>query len=206
MKSTGLRSLALFLLVSPFLLASRTDAAAVSAIRVDTITHGVKLSLSIPRQTYPKDALVTVTVRLQNVSRHTLLVLGNNPSTVSVFDSSHQAVYWPRTPFMDRSFAHLSGPRHPPIKLRPRKQLVTSYFVILRGPLLQAQATVGPQGKEHDIQGPMLSLTLTDEAPPTVTVMETPTLHATITPASADSGPLYFVEQAVGGRPRRRMT
>jgi hypothetical protein len=81
------------------------------------------------------------------------------------------------------------------MKLGPHRVLVASYFVILRGPLLQADAMVGPRGKEHAIQGPILLLRLTDEAPPTVTVMETPTLHATITPPPGVSTPPYFVEQ-----------
>jgi hypothetical protein len=195
MKRTGLRSFALFLLTSPFLLASRTDAAA-SAIRVDTITHGVKLSLSIPRQIYPKDALVTVTVRLQNVSRHTVLVSANNYPDAIVLDAAHQEVYSARDPLLDRALFELHGPGpRPPMKLRPHRVLVASYFVVLRGPLLRADAMVGSRGKEHAIQGPTLPLTLTDEAPPTVTVMVTPTLHATITPPPGVSSPPYFVEQ-----------
>lgn len=83
------------------------------------------------------------------------------------------------------------------MKLRPHHGLAISYFVVLRGPLLQAVAMVGPRGKEHDVHGPILPLTLTDEAPPPVSVSEIPALHATITPppgVSVSVSP-YFIEQ-----------
>jgi hypothetical protein len=189
------RNLNLVLLMSPFLLTSRTDAASASATVVSTTTRGVKLSLSIPRRTYPKDALVTVTVRLQNVSRHTVLVSVNNYPNAIVLDSAHHELYSARDSLSDRALFELHGPGpRPPMKLRTHRGFVISYFVILRGPLLQAVAMIGSRGKEHDIHGPTLPLTLTDEAPPPVTVTGTPTLHATITPPPGVSAPPYFVE------------
>jgi hypothetical protein len=127
--------------------------------------------------------------------RHTVLVSVNNYPDAIVLDAAHQEVYSARDPLLDRALFELHGPGpRLPMKLRPRRVLVGSYFVVLRGPLLQADAVVGPRGKEHAIQGPTLPLTLTDEAPPAVTVMATPTLHATITPPGVSSPP-YFVEQ-----------
>lgn len=196
-KASGLRSWFVIVLVVVSLVSpGHAGAASVSAVQVSTTAHGVRLSLSIPRQTYPKNALVTVTVRLHNASRHTVLVSGNDPLTVTVFDSSHQAVYWPREPLGENTLFDLHGPGpRPPMKLRPHRVLVFSDFVILRGPLLQARAMIGPRGKEHALAGPLLPLTLTDEATPAVTVAETPTLHATITPPTGVSGSPYFVEQ-----------
>jgi hypothetical protein len=177
--------------------AARANASSVAtALRVDTVTHGVKLSLSVPRQTYPKNALVTATLSLQNVSRHTVLVSVNNYPDVVVLDSAHGEVYSGRHPLLDRALFDLHGPGpRSPMKLRPHRVLVAAYFVVLRGPLLQAQAVVGSQGKEHVIHGPTLPLTLADEAPPTLTVMETPTIHAIIAPPPGVSAPPYFVEQ-----------
>jgi hypothetical protein len=185
---------ALFLLTS-VLAVAKAHATPASAIRVETVTHGVKLSLSIPRRTYPKNALVTVMVRLQNVSRHTVLVSVNNYPNAMVLDSAHHELYSARDPLSDRALFELHGPGpRPPIKLSPHHGFAVSYFVILRGPLLQAVAMVGPRGKERDIHGPTLPLTLTDEAPPPVTVTETPTLHATIAPPPSVTAPPYFVE------------
>jgi hypothetical protein len=188
-------SSALFLLTS-VLAVAKAQATPTSAVHVDTITHGVKLSLSIPRRTYPKNALVTVMVRLQNVSRHTVLVSVDNYPNAIVLDSAHHELYSARDPLSDRALFELHGPGpRPPMKLRTHLVLVASYFVILRGPLLQAYVMIGPRGKEHDIHGPTLPLTLTDEAPPPVTVTGTPTLHATITPPPGVSAPPNFVEQ-----------
>jgi hypothetical protein len=188
-------SLAVALLLSAWSPVSRTNASSVATLHVDTVTHGVKLSLSVPRQTYPKDALVRVTVRLQNVSRHTVLVSGNNPATVVVLDSSHQAVYRPDTPFLGRALFGQSVPPRLAIKLRPNQRLVNSFFLILRGPLLQAEATLGARAQEYSIRGALVPLTLTDETPPTVVVAALPTIHATITPPRGVSGPPYFVEE-----------
>lgn len=188
-------SLVVALMLSVCVPVARTDASSVTAVRVDTVMHGVKLSLSVPRRTYPRNALVTVTVRLENVSRRTVLVSGNNPSTVAVLDASHQAVYWPEMPFMGQELFDHSVPRRPTISLRPHHHLTRSYFVILRGPLLQAQATLGTPGKERDIRGTFVPLTLTEEAAPVARVSARPTVHATITPPAGVAGPLYFVEQ-----------
>jgi hypothetical protein len=195
-RATRSKNLVLLLLIASCLGTSRTYAASASAIRVETVAHGVRLSLSIPRRTYPKNALVTVTVRLQNVSRHTVLVSVNNYPDAIVLDSAHQEVYSARDPLSDRALFALIGPGpRPPMKLRPHHGITISYFVILRGPLLQAHAMIDTGGKELEVHGPILPLTLTHEALPRVTVIETPTLHATITPPPGVSAPPYFVEQ-----------
>lgn len=185
------------LLLSAWSPVPRTNASSLASKRVDTVTHGVKLSLRIPRQTYPKNGLVKVTVRLENVSRHTVLVSGNNPSMVVVSDASQQVVYWPDAPFMGQELFGQSMARRPTIHLRPHHHLARSYFVILRGPLLQAHATLGVPAKERNIGGAFVPLALTDEAAPAVTVSDTPTIHATITPPAGTVGPPYFVEQTL---------
>jgi hypothetical protein len=103
------------------------------------------------RRSYPRNALVRVTVRLENVSGHTVLVSGNNPAMVVVSDASHQVVYWPDAPFMGQELFGQSMARRPTIHLRPHHHLARSFFVILRGPFLQAQATLGAPAKESGI-------------------------------------------------------
>jgi hypothetical protein len=142
MKHNAPRSFGLLLLLAPLSYPRGTGAAPVSAVQIETTTHGVKLFLSIPRRTYPRNALVRVTVRLQNISRRTVLVSGNNPSTVVVLDASHRAVYWPDTPFLGQALFGESVPPRLPLKLRPQQRPVNSFFLILRGPLLQAEATL----------------------------------------------------------------
>lgn len=109
MRSVVATSSAFFLFISVIVVA-KAHAAPVFAVRVDTITHEVKLSLSIPRRTYPRDALVTVTLRLQNVSRHTVLVSVNNFPDAIVLDAAHQEVYSARDPSCDQALFELIGP------------------------------------------------------------------------------------------------
>jgi hypothetical protein len=189
-------SLIVLLLLTVWSPVPRTNASSVAAaVQVDTVTHGVKLSLSIPSRTYPRNALVRVTVRLENVSRHTVLVSGNNPAIALVLDASHQVVYWPDSPFMGQELFGQSIARRPTIHLRPHHHLARSYFVILRRPLLQAQATLGAPGKEYDIGAAFVPLALTDEAAPMAIVTGAPSIHAAITPPAGTVGPPYFVEQ-----------
>jgi hypothetical protein len=151
MRHNALRSFGLLLLLAPLSYPRGTGAAPVSAVQIETTTHGVKLSLSVPRRSYPRNALVRVTVRLENVSGHTVLVSGNNPAMVVVSDASHQVVYWPDAPFMGQELFGQSMARRPTIHLRPHHHLARSFFVILRGPFLQAQATLGAPAKESGI-------------------------------------------------------
>lgn len=197
MKHSALRRFGLLLLLTLLSYPQGTGAASVSAVQSETTTHGVKLTLSMPRRSYPRNALVRVTVGLENVSRRAVLVSGNNPATVAVLDTSRQVVYWPDTPFMGQELFGQSMPRRPTIHLPPHHHLTRSFFVILSGPLLQAQTTLGVPGKERDIGGAFVPLTLTDEAAPTVAVSDRPTIHAAITPPAGAAGPPYFVEQTL---------
>jgi hypothetical protein len=54
--------------LAPFAISRHVDAQSNPPIMASAVSHGVHISLLIPRQTYPKDALVRFTVTLQNVS------------------------------------------------------------------------------------------------------------------------------------------
>lgn len=58
----------LVLLVSLFPYAGPVSASADASITVAAVSHGVRVTLTIPRQDYPLDALARFTVTLQNVS------------------------------------------------------------------------------------------------------------------------------------------
>lgn len=51
-------------------------------------SHGVRMALTIPKRSYPRDSLVQVTLRLRNVSRHAVLVSTNNGPSVQVLDGA----------------------------------------------------------------------------------------------------------------------
>ena len=56
-------------LIAVILLVSPTYRSAIAPIHISGISHGMRLSLSVPRSTYPKGALILATVRVTNVSQ-----------------------------------------------------------------------------------------------------------------------------------------
>ena len=56
------------LFLAPFAIPGHVEARSNTPITVSAVAHGVRISLLIPRRSYPQDALVQFTVTLQNVS------------------------------------------------------------------------------------------------------------------------------------------
>jgi len=193
----ALTSLFFLLLFSLPSFTHRVHARGVFAVYTQIVTHGVKLSVSVPRRTYPENALVNVTVRLQNLTPHNVFMSGNNGFSVAVLDSGHHLVYSADSPFMDASFFAQMGMRRPPVTLRPHRTTARSIFVIMRGPFLQAQVILVARGKsKHQVMGTdLLPLTLTHEPAPTVVVSGSPLIHAAITPPPGVFTLPYVVEQ-----------
>jgi hypothetical protein len=55
--------------LAPFAISRHVDAQSSAPITVGAVSHGVRISLLIPRRSYPQDALVQFTVTLQNISQ-----------------------------------------------------------------------------------------------------------------------------------------
>jgi hypothetical protein len=69
--------------------------------QVSTTSQGVKLKLSVPRQSYPQNALIRTTVTVRNVTAHDVIVPGlctiENPQVQVLTDAGDQ-VYPPVSP------------------------------------------------------------------------------------------------------------
>ena len=113
---------------------------------VITASHGLRLTLVLPKQVYAVDELVRMTVRVQNVSRHGMVPVVScdteNPR-VEVSARTGYVLYPPPVPF-------LTVPKCPAVQLAPllppgavweRHQLV-----IVRGHYIRASATFSPVG------------------------------------------------------------
>jgi len=162
--------------------------------RVDTITHGIKLSLILPKRVYVQDMLTKVTVRVQNVSRHPVRMYRyacpNGGLFVEVRDDAGRYLYPPA----------VAGPPviHCPkplvtLTLQPRQVLKRQVFVILRGSHLNAVVMRPLNGTKFP--GQPLIVPLNPGQIPQVALHTSPDLYATIRGSTPQQqGPLLYQE------------
>lgn len=169
----------------------------------------VRLSISVARTSYPREALVQVTVRMRNVSR-VPVVVGSaqavecpkiGPSAVML------SVQWTQVypPALHGGLIGSCGPYRldTPGSLRPLlpgRTAIRHQYVILRGPTIQAIATYYVPTADGYVQvhvtSKPISLSLYDAPKPTLTLTTSPALSATITPlAGAHAATLRLVSQ-----------
>jgi hypothetical protein len=150
--------------------------------------HGVRLSLSLPRSTYPHNALVRVRLTLTNLSRHTIYV-GSTAAPacawygpgVQVLGSSGQVLYPPATEWLLAS----CGPPILSRPLEPGRALRRTTFAILWGTAIRGVATLSTATlrKAVTIESPLLYPHMIDEAAPSLTLKRQPGLQLTVAPA-----------------------
>jgi hypothetical protein len=175
--------------------ATTTDRAVTSSITA----HGMRLTLSLRRGTYPRTALVRVRLTLMNISHHAIAV-GSTAAPecawfgpgVQVLDSAGQVLYPPATEWIMAS----CGPRIMPKPLAPGRTVHHTTFAILLGSAIRAVATLSTAtpGTATTIETPLLHLHMIDETTPQLTVPSQPSLHLTVTPATPKQrGAFLFV-------------
>lgn len=182
------------LVVLSFLTPSVVRAHPTERLTVSTVSHGVKLTLTASRRDYPKNALIRVSVRLENVSRHWKTIRGGGPlcgsnrPSAAVTTSAGLAVYPPAIPSVFSSCGRFLRGTHLP----PGGVLRAHPLIILRGNRVQAYATIDNQGTE--ITTKPLVLHLFPGVAPQVTITKTPFLQAAVRPATAGiKKRLYFL-------------
>lgn len=190
------RSAAVLLLVAAALLpGQRARAGRAPVMTASRTARGVRLTLDLPRQTYPRDALVRVSVTVQSVSRTPVLVgataapecMRRGPG-VQVLDAAGAAVYPPAAPWVMASCGHPIFPA----ALPPGHTLHHTMLTVLRGPEVRGVAAIGPMGSAHQVVTPPLRITFTDEPPPTLTLATAPNLHLIVTPSRAISSRMFY--------------
>ncbi len=162
-----------------------------STIRVDTISHHVRLSLIVPKQTYPQNALVRVTVQVQNLSRHLMDLRATSgrfcPTTspgIQVLNATGTVVYPPQVD----SYS-ICTPKPSDAILRPGHVIERRLLVILRARYLQAVVTIGA-----GIESAIVPLTLVSGSPPPLAVSHGPSPHIDIARQAGDHGPLHYFQ------------
>lgn len=158
------------------------------------VSRGLELALSLPRRSYPHNALVRVRVSVRNISSHMIRV-GASPAPecewsgpgVEVLSTAGAPLYPPAAPWIMPS----CGPPRLPRDLLPGRSLHHATLAVLRSNTIRAVVTLG-SGKE--IATPLLHLPVHDDPAPTLSIQKSPTLRLLVTPGtSAQHGPFYFV-------------
>lgn len=184
-----LRPLSLLL---PLLLLPLSPARATSNPRyqVDSVSHGLKLSLILAQRSYPENALVRVGVRVENVSAGTALLqqptlCSLNPE-VEVVAANHKILY---PPAVQGGKPATCSPRRSSLHLLPGHHMLWHVLVILRANRLRVVVLLQGHG---EVKGRLMSVSLTADPPPRVTIRTTPTVYAEVHPPGSVDGYMYY--------------
>jgi hypothetical protein len=169
-----------------------------SSLRVQTVSHGVKLTLIVPRLEYSADALVRPTVTVQNVSRHRVQLYsypsracypygGGNPEAQAL-DAGGNVLYPPAILGGPRVLCPPPAPPGGPPQLRPGQVIKHAMYVILRTDRLRARVWVEAQVGPSSYAG---------------LEVVTPDLHITLVPAVASQVTLHTSDGRLSAEIRR---
>jgi len=169
-------------------------------------SHGVELSLLLPRRTYPRNALVSTTVTLRNVSKHVVhlttspSINGSQGPQVSVLDARRNVVY---PPALQKLF-RFPNPSPGQLRLRPGEAYQTQMYVILRAAHLEAEALVQDPWR-RTIRTHVLTVRLMASKSPQVGLhIVSGSTYAEVRPMAAVRGPLLYMSAAISARSLKR--
>jgi len=170
---------------------------------ISAVSHGVKLTLVVPRRVYPRNALVRVVVTMRNLSRQDVQILGQGsyccfPYTLGavVRDMSDQIVY-PG----DRIESTL-GPPLSPLTVAPRHSMSQRVYLVLRAGRVQGVGQVQEGADIVTVVTPVVTIRLVTERAPRV-ILHAPVtdqLTATIRPPTHMKGYLYSLGSFLCGK------
>jgi hypothetical protein len=208
MEDSMRRLIALPLLLSLPLLMPVHRLSAASGIRIESVTHGIRMTLAVPSRTYPRDALIRVSLTLTNVSHGTRYIgSGLQEPEAYVLDSSGAEVYSPHDPLGDQTLLEQKGPGPRSFALLAGHAWRKTQYVVLRGEYIGFEAILGRpgHGNEISIRSGEAVVRLTEEPKPSVAITSSPTLHAVVNPVVPAQGPLHYLSEtswAVGDNAR----
>jgi len=188
------------LLLTPLLPVSTARGDSDPGRHAATTAHGLQVSLSLPRGAYPRDALVPVLVRLQNLSHRSIPVTQERDQQctvtlpwVHVMTHNGQIVYPPFLP--GGPFPHCPIIR--PITLRPGQVIQKQVLLILRDRYVQAGVTFAGTRccRDTNVVTRPLAIRFTFEPHPRAVLHVSPRAEVDIEPGSpAQKGRLYYDE------------
>jgi hypothetical protein len=171
--------------------------------------HGLVMTLTVPRTSYPRGALVRVKIVLHNVSTHDVGVLSPNAHQVEVLNRSGRTVFPPAMPYAPP----LPGPRPAVRPLGPGQTNATTEYVVMRGIHIRATQPYTPtwsptitQARDTLTTRP-IRLRLTSEMPPQIHLSQSadgPTADVTRRPEV--KGKMFLLSYADCGFPNYSYT
>jgi hypothetical protein len=191
------RALPALLLVVSFLVPQSAHATTSTGVSISSVSDGVRLTLTLPRRVYPRNALVRATLRIQNVGHHTILTrFGDGCAITNPFIE----VFDGRGRLMDQGPLIVSGnPGCPTIlgqPFLPGRTVRQHVFAVLRGRYVRAVLNVGKSLNGRLIT-PKLAVRLVHGKAPIVTIKQSKIgPFAQVDRPPGASGPLYFVGSA----------
>lgn len=188
---------ALLLLLTPANTGAQTGD---SKLEVVTEAQGVRVIMTVPHSTYPQNALVPVTVRIDNLSSSSVSPIptceDNNPG-VQVLMVNGQVVY-PVPNQIPTDPGHCPPGFGPSIA--PGQSLERQFLVVLRGPMVRVYWSLafatGAHADIHVVIGKPAALRLVVGQNPTAALQTTPQLSAQIQPPAGTIGPLWYIQMA----------
>jgi hypothetical protein len=186
------------LLLLPFHVPPSVNAHPPSLYTSQIGVHGVVLSVSLARRTYPQDALVRVTVRLVNVSRRAVQIGGTEAAIcrqhgpgVRVTDANNRQLYPPAAEWVLAS----CGPPIRPLPLVPGHALQRKLLAVLRGDRIQGVASLGNQSIQ--VLTPPVIVRLTNEPAPHLSLTTSSPAEIDVTPATPDQRGAFYLTTSI---------
>jgi hypothetical protein len=168
--------------------------------QVSSVAFGVKITLQMPRSTYPQNALARAVTIVQNVSSHPVSIrrpldgCWTNPTVITT--SADGKTVYPAG--LTTVFPH---PCKVPIirQLAPGQIIRATRYLVVRGPIIRGLVFVGA-GVASQLATPAFPVRLTEGTAPQVAIRSTPNgPYAQISPVLAAHGAVRFISSAECG-------
>jgi len=163
-------------------------------------SHGLAITLSVPKRAYPEGSLVPTTITVRNISHRPLGVLNSkcDPGIeTEVLNGAGDILYPPA--FRGQFEPNCLGrgpvcPNSPGLCLKPGKVLRISSIVVLLGARIRAEVTRATRYALSPLLGKPLTIRLTPSRAERVRMIPTSnnTFVARIYPVPAHAGRLYY--------------
>jgi hypothetical protein len=194
-------SICVLLVAAVSFLTGGAQAAHNGATVVSTTQDGIRLTLTVPGHVYARNALLRFTVRVQNVSRHSVLTnlglqcMATNPSVEVLDADGHVTSQFP---------PHMWLPSCPlpfAVPLAVGRSITRHVLFVLNGIAVRAGLNVGPNLAKRVVT-PKVAVGVSDAGTPTLVVHKL--VHGSVLvidrPAH-NRGPLYIYDSTYCGRP-----